>query len=124
MVSRLPGLHGGSEDAYRHRNRSFNEQVAFYTQATFELNDQFAIVAGIRYAKDDKEALERRVAYAEIALASAFSPILVGSEYDSLGGLSDEYGSQCRRFSDSWRWSKHVSLLRDAGGSGGVGCNI
>ena len=52
--------------------------MAFYTQATFELNDQFAIVAGIRYAKDDKEALERRVAYAEIALASAFSPILVG----------------------------------------------
>ena len=74
----VAGLHGGSEDAYRHRNRSFNEQVAFYTQATFELNDQFAIVAGIRYAKDDKEALERRVAYAEIALASAFSPILVG----------------------------------------------
>ncbi|MDG1112395.1 MAG: TonB-dependent receptor [Pseudomonadales bacterium] len=74
----VAGLHGGSEDLYRHRNRSFNEQVAFYTQATFELNDQFAIVAGIRYAKDDKEALERRVAYAEIALANAFSPILVG----------------------------------------------
>ena len=74
----VAGLWGGSEDAYRHRNRSFNEQVAFYTQATFELNDQFAIVAGIRYAKDDKEALERRVAYAEIPLASAFTPILAG----------------------------------------------
>ena len=97
MVSRLRATWGGSEDAYRHRNRSFNEQVAFYTQATFELNDQFAIVAGIRYAKDDKEALERRVAYAEIALASAFSPILVGSEHDSLGGLSDELWQSVRK---------------------------
>ena len=74
----VAGLWGGSEDNYRHKNRSFNEQVAFYTQATFEINDQFALVAGIRYAKDDKDALERRVAYAEIPLASAFSPILVG----------------------------------------------
>ena len=74
----VAGLWGGSEDNYRHKNRSFNEQVAFYTQATFELNDQFALVAGIRYAKDDKDALERRVAYAEIPLASAFTPILVG----------------------------------------------
>ena len=61
------------------------------------MNDQFAIVAGIRYAKDDKEALERRVAYAEIALASAFSPILVGLKYDPLGGLSDEHGRQVRK---------------------------
>jgi len=74
----VAGLHGGSEDRYRHKNRSFNEQVAFYTQATFEINDQFALVAGVRYAKDEKDALERRVAYAEIPLASALSPVLVG----------------------------------------------
>ena len=109
MVSRLRASWGGSEDAYRHRNRSFNEQVAFYTQATFELNDQFAIVAGIRYAKDDKEALERRVAYAEIPLWRArFRPILVGlstlpSAVLPFSRTRTPYGSQCGRLSDACR---------------------
>ena len=98
--------------------------MAFYTQATFELNDQFAIVAGIRYAKDDKEALERRVAYAEIALASAFSPILVGSEHDSLGGLSDEHGSQCEGFQIPGVGQNTLAYYATPAAAGGFGCNI
>ena len=47
------------------------EQVAFFTQATFEINDQFALVAGVRYAKDDKDALERRTAYYELPATAA-----------------------------------------------------
>lgn len=75
----VAGLWGGSEDLYRHKNRSVNEQVAFFTQATFEINDEFALVAGIRYAKDDKSALERRTAYYELpATAAGAGGLLAG----------------------------------------------
>ena len=75
----VAGLWGGSEDLYRHKNRTVNEQVAFFTQATFEINDQFALVAGVRYAKDDKDALERRTAYYELpATAAGAGGLLAG----------------------------------------------
>jgi outer membrane receptor protein involved in Fe transport len=75
----VAGLWGGSEDLYRHKNRVGNEQVAAYAQATIDLSDQFSIVLGARYAKDDKAALERRFAYYELpATASGSGALLAG----------------------------------------------
>ena len=67
------GFWGGSEDLYRHKNRVGNEQVAVYTQATIEISDQFSLVLGARYAKDDKAALERRFAYFELPASASGS---------------------------------------------------
>ncbi len=66
MGTSISGRWHGSEDIYRHKNIVRNEQVAYFTQGTFKLNDEFSLVLGIRYAEDDKSALEIRGGYFEI----------------------------------------------------------
>ena len=53
-------------DWYHHTNTVRNEATAVYTQATWELNDQFTVVLGLRYAEDAKEAREIRGGYFEL----------------------------------------------------------
>jgi outer membrane receptor protein involved in Fe transport len=60
-------------DVYEHENKVWNEAYAAYTQGTFELNDQFALVLGVRYAKDKKRAQEVRGGYYEDGLPWAMS---------------------------------------------------
>ncbi|MFU8816795.1 MAG: TonB-dependent receptor [Pseudomonadales bacterium] len=55
-------------DVYEHENRVRNEAYAAYTQGTIELNEQFSLVLGVRYAKDKKEAREVRGGYYEDSL--------------------------------------------------------
>jgi outer membrane receptor protein involved in Fe transport len=79
-------------DAYRHQNRIENEATAFYTQGTYRFNDQFRLVMGIRYAKDDKAAREVRGGYSELAIpwADGFIGFIpgMGFLFPGVGGLT------------------------------------
>ncbi len=56
------GIWGGDErgDAYHHQNTVKNEATAIFTQGTYQFNDHWALVLGIRYAEDKKSAREVR----------------------------------------------------------------
>ena len=56
------GVWGGDErgDVYHHQNTVKNEATAIYTQGTYQFNDNWALVLGIRYAEDRKSAREVR----------------------------------------------------------------
>ena len=45
---------------YRHKNEVQNDAYAYFTQGTWQINDEFAITLGARYAEDEKDALESR----------------------------------------------------------------
>ena len=51
---------------YRHTNENQNDAYAYFTQATWTINDEFALVLGARYAEDEKTAMEVRGGYAEL----------------------------------------------------------
>ncbi len=54
-------------DWYHHTNTNKNEAVAIFTQATWEINDKFALVFGLRYAEDEKAVREIRGGYFELS---------------------------------------------------------
>jgi outer membrane receptor protein involved in Fe transport len=68
---------------YRHTNDIQNDAMAYFTQATWTINDQFALVLGARYAEDEKTALEIRGGYTEL-YANALGGYLPG--LNLLGG--------------------------------------
>jgi len=76
-------------DIYEHRNQVDNEAFAVYTQGTFEFNEQFAVVMGLRYAKDKKEAEEVRGGYFELDIpwAAGFMGFIPGGTFPN-GGLT------------------------------------
>lgn len=76
-------------DVYEHRNQVDNEAFAVYTQGTYEFNEQFALVLGLRYAKDKKEAEEVRGGYfeQEIPWAMGFLGFIPGGTFPN-GGLT------------------------------------
>lgn len=65
-------------DVYHHQNRVKNQAIAFYTQGTLEINEQFQLVLGIRYAKDRKGAHEVRGGYSEEVIPWAIDPAVGG----------------------------------------------
>jgi outer membrane receptor protein involved in Fe transport len=83
----ISGIWEGDErgDWYHHTNKNRNEATAIYTQGTWEINDKFALVLGLRYAEDEKSVREIRGGYFEldtfgIDAAYAFSPGFNGSD--------------------------------------------
>ncbi len=63
---------------YRHENEVQTDAYAYFTQGTWQINDEFSLTLGARYAEDEKEALEVRGGYAELyanALAG-FLPVV------------------------------------------------
>jgi outer membrane receptor protein involved in Fe transport len=64
----ISGMWQGDErgDWYHHTNKNRNEATAIYTQATWEINEKFALVLGLRYAEDEKTVREIRGGYFEI----------------------------------------------------------
>ena len=52
-----------------------NDAYAVFTQGTWQINDEFALTLGARYAEDEKEASENAGGYAEL-FASALAPYL------------------------------------------------
>ncbi len=78
---------------YHHMNDVQNDATAIYTQGTWTINDEFALVMGVRYAEDDKEWLELRGGYAELFMnfSGGWDSVLalqqgqVGPYYELLG---------------------------------------
>lgn len=56
-------------DWYHHFNTVHNTATALYTQGTYQFNDRWDLVLGIRYAKDKKRADEVRTGYLEVSAA-------------------------------------------------------
>lgn len=80
-------------DIYGHENRVENIATAVYTQGTYEINDQFQLVMGIRYAKDKKAAREVRGGYHEsdtswANFVFAWQPNAFGLAADETTGLT------------------------------------
>ena len=75
---------------YRHKNEVQNDAYAYFTQGTWQINDEFALTLGARYAEDEKDALESRGGYAELyaSALAGFLPVvnlLAGQPYIPLG---------------------------------------
>jgi outer membrane receptor protein involved in Fe transport len=62
------GAWGGYADGtyYNHVNTVETDAYAAYTQGTYSFNEQWALTLGVRWAKDEKEALESRTGITEI----------------------------------------------------------
>jgi len=75
---------------YRHANENQTDGFAAFTQGTWQINDEFALTLGARYAKDEKEASELAGGYAEL-YASALAPylpvlnLMTGAPYAVIG---------------------------------------
>ena len=53
-------------DYYENKTTLRNRATAAFTQATWEINDEFALVFGVRYAEDERHAREQISGYAEV----------------------------------------------------------
>ena len=51
---------------YGHENEVQTDAIAYFTQGTWQINDEFALTLGARCAEDDKEAMEITGGYAEL----------------------------------------------------------
>lgn len=86
---------GGNQNGeiYRHMNSMENDAHAYYTQATWTINEEFALTVGARHAVDKKDSLELRGGYAELYMgfAESWIPVLElyagqpGHYYEGLG---------------------------------------
>jgi outer membrane receptor protein involved in Fe transport len=76
-------------DVYVHENKVHNEAYAAYTQGTYRFNEQFALVLGLRYARDKKAAREVRGGYYEDPLpwAMGFIGFIPGGTFP-INGLT------------------------------------
>ena len=82
----------GNKDGtyYRHTNEIQTDAYAYYTQGTWDINDQWALTLGARYAEDEKVASEIRGGYAELFAGplGGFLPamnLLMGAPYIPIG---------------------------------------
>ncbi|MBT4520538.1 MAG: TonB-dependent receptor [Halieaceae bacterium] len=66
VIGRWEGKPGGN--VYQQKSRVDTTQVAAYTQAVYQLDEEWALTLGARWARDEKDALELRDSYTEIAL--------------------------------------------------------
>ena len=78
---------------YNHQNDVQNDATAVFTQGTWTINEEFALVLGARHAVDDKEWLEVRGGYSELFMnfsggwdsVMALQAGQVGPYYELLG---------------------------------------
>ena len=88
----VSGRWGGDPEGriFRLRNEIETDAVAYFTQGTWQINDEFALTLGARYAEDEKEALENAGGYTEL-YASALAPylpalnLMTGAPYVDIG---------------------------------------
>ena len=78
---------------YNHVNENQTDAVAYFTQGTWRINDEFSLTLGARYAEDEKEALELRGGYAELYASALgaylpFANMLLGNPYIPIGADS------------------------------------
>ena len=78
---------------YAHNNDNQTDAYAVFTQGTWQINDTWALTLGVRYAEDEKEALEVRGGYAELFAGplGGFLPVLNllgGNPYIPIGADS------------------------------------
>ena len=76
-----------------HQNDNQTDAIAYFTQGTWQINDEFALTLGARYAEDEKEALELTGGYAELyaSVLGGFLPVinlLGGNPYIPIGADS------------------------------------
>ena len=76
---------------YRHTNDVQNDAMAYFTQGTWTINDNFALTLGARYAEDEKSGKEIRGGYAELFAGpvGGYLPalnLLAGQAYIPIGG--------------------------------------
>ncbi|MEZ5557570.1 MAG: TonB-dependent receptor [Pseudomonadales bacterium] len=65
VIGRWEGDPTGSP--YEYRNYVETDAYAAYTQGTYTFSEQWALTVGVRWAKDEKSALEKRTGYFELA---------------------------------------------------------
>jgi outer membrane receptor protein involved in Fe transport len=75
---------------YGHENEVQTDAIAYFTQGTWQINDEFALTLGARYAEDEKDALEITGGYAELhpSILAGFLPVvnlLAGQPYIPVG---------------------------------------
>ena len=80
-------------NVYNHQNDNQTDAIAYFTQGTWQINDEFALTLGARYAEDEKEALELTGGYAELyaSVLGGFLPVinlLGGNPYIPIGADS------------------------------------
>lgn len=91
LGTQVLGTWGGDPrgDLYHHDNTHFTEARAVYTQGTWTINDEFALVLGLRWAEDEKEAEEIREFYFELGedlnFANGILPFMAGTAGLSVG---------------------------------------
>ncbi|MBL6900371.1 MAG: TonB-dependent receptor [SAR86 cluster bacterium] len=75
---------------YNHVNENQTDAVAYFTQGTWRINEEFSLTLGARYAEDEKEALEMRGGYAELYASALggylpFANLLLGNPLIPIG---------------------------------------
>ena len=73
----VSGAYAGDRrgDVYHHQNTVKNTSWAVFSQATWDINEEFSLVLGVRWAEDEKEAFEDRGGYFEFDPAFLHGPI-------------------------------------------------
>lgn len=78
---------------YEHRNFTENENLAFYTQGDFQINDSWSVTVGARYSKDWRDGFEQRGGYSELTADSwlpwAIATVANGTEAGVNDAASD-----------------------------------
>ncbi len=84
----VSGVWGGDPrgDVYHHQNTVKNTSWAVFSQATWDISDEFSLVLGVRWAEDEKEAFEDRGGYFE------FNVDFLGGEVAPFVEVSDLFG--------------------------------
>ena len=64
----IAGPWGGDDNGtfFQYDNANTTDAYAAYTQAEWQINDQFALTLGVRWSKDEKEVTEDRFGYFEL----------------------------------------------------------
>ncbi len=85
----ISGIWEGDErgDWYHHTNTNRNEATAIYTQGTWQINEKFALVLGLRYAEDKKTVREIRGGYFELATFGIDGAYAFGGSGPSVNGF-------------------------------------
>ncbi len=86
ISGRWDGSFDGTGSVYRHRNKNETKQNAAYVQGTWQINDEFALTVGARWAEDEKTVFEDRGGYVEINFMAGFYGLVSG--FPALFGLS------------------------------------
>ncbi|MCZ6708855.1 MAG: TonB-dependent receptor, partial [Gammaproteobacteria bacterium] len=74
--------------SFHYENTVETDAYAAFTQGTYTFNEEWALTLGVRWAKDDKEAVEEITGYFEDNMDGAFDPATDLVEGSLLGGAA------------------------------------